>query len=277
MRSDTLRFDLHNHSTYSDGKLSVNELILLAKEKGLAGLALTDHDCVFGLEEGFKAAKEQKLFFLNGVEVSTFYKGQTVHIVTFFKHNKVPQAMYDYSLRLTQTRIERAKKMLKLIEDIYHVNIDYDYIYKSGSVITRGNMFQAIMRANPNLDKEEASAMVSNDSKAYIPASKLDTVSGLKMIHDCGGIAILAHPTLIKRELLEEIIKLGFEGIESRYPLNKEGEEEYFRSLASKYNLVNSAGSDYHGDFKHADLGTSTVSKEELEKILKLMEVTYED
>ncbi len=272
-----MKFDLHNHSTYSDGKLSVKELIERAKNKGLTGLALTDHDCVFGLEEAYEEAQKNGLYLLKGVEISTFYKGETVHIVTFFKNNIVPKEMYEYSHQLVETRINRAKKMLKNIEDIYNVRIDYDYLFKNGTVITRGNMFQAIMHSNEGIDRDEASFMVSNESKAYIPASKLNTVDGLQMIHKCGGIAILAHPTLVKKEYLEEILSLGFDGIESRYPLNKDGEEEYFRNLAIKYNLVNSAGSDYHGDFKHADIGTSTLNLDELKKVLALLEVSYED
>lgn len=268
-----MKFDLHNHSTYSDGRLDIKGLVSRAKDRGLGGFALTDHDCVFGCDEANEEASKQGLFLLKGLEVSTFYKNEVVHILAFFKDNNPPKEMYDYSHKLIETRINRAKRMLKAIEENYGVSIDYDYILNSGTVITRGNMYQGIIKANPNIDKDYASEMVSTRSKAYIPSSKLDTKDGLKLIHDCGGIAILAHPTLIKREYLREILDLGFEGIEARYPLNKEDEEKYFKALAKEYNLIVTAGSDFHGDTKHADIATSTMTLEELKPLLRLINV----
>lgn len=266
-----MKFDLHNHSNYSDGLLTVAELIDRASEKGLNGMALTDHDSIFGVDEAFLLAKKKNIFLLKGLELSTFYKGQTVHIVTLFKNNEPSKKFYDFSKEIVDTRINRAKKMLKNIEEIFKVNIDYDFIFKNSKVVTRGNMLQCIIHSNPGLDKEYASSMVSDSSKAYIPASKLDTRDGLKLIKENNGIAILAHPTLIKKEYHREILSLGFDGIESRYPKNKENEEEYFRNLAKEYGLVNSAGSDFHGDFKHADIATSYLNEEEFEEIMKLV------
>lgn len=264
-----MKFDLHNHSNNSDGLLSVKDLIKRAKSKGLDGMALTDHDSVFGVDEAFEYAQKEGMFLLRGLELSTFYKGQTVHILGFFKNNKPPKAIYDLSNEIIETRIARAKKMLNNIENIYKVKIDYDYFFSHGKVLTRGNMFQTIIYSNKELDHALASEMVSDTSPAYIPASKLETVDGLKFLHDNDGIAILAHPTLIKKEFHREILSLGFDGIESRYPKNKDGEEEYFKELAKEFNLLNSAGSDYHGDEKHADIGTSYIDENDFNKILR--------
>ena len=267
-----MKIDLHNHSRYSDGINTVKELVDLAKEKGLDCFALTDHDSVFGVEEAYEYGKTQNLLVLKGVELSTYHKGQTVHIVALFKNNIMPKEMFDFSKSIIDGRINRAKKMMENIERIFGVNIDYDTLFNGATIVTRGNMFRCILSSNPGIDPEKASFMVSDNSPAYIPAGKTSTVDGLAFLKKLNAITILAHPTLIKN-YREEIMGLGFDGIEARYPDNLEGEEEYFINYAKEHGMFISAGSDYHGDIKHAMIGTSTLNEEEFLPIKKLLEI----
>ena len=266
-----MKVDLHNHTLYSDGVKTCKELVDLAIEQGLDVIALTDHDSVFGVDETYEYGKEKGLFVLKGLELSTFHKGQTVHIVALFKENNVPSSMYEFSKSIIDGRINRARKMMENIESIFNVNVNYDILFNNATIITRGNMFRCILESNPGIDIKEANFMVSNDSPAYIPSGKTSTVDGLAFLKKHGAICILAHPTDIKDGLKEEIISLGFDGIESRYPTNKPGEEEYFDKLAVKYNLFKSAGSDYHGDPNHAMVGTCTLNEEEFNVIKQIL------
>ncbi len=268
-----MRMDLHNHSRYSDGLYTVKEVIEIAKKQNIDVMALTDHDSVFGVDEAYDLGKKAGVKVLKGLELSTFYKGNTVHIVTLFKKNIVPKEMYDFSQNIIDVRHDRCIKMMENIRNIYGVKTDMDYLFKDSTIITRANMYQCLIHSNPNISHEEAHMMVSDKSPAYIPSTKLDTVSGLKMLKELDCVAILAHPTLIKRELVEEIVKLGFDGIEARYPLNKENDFEYFSNLAKKYSLFISAGSDFHGDDRHAMIGTSVLNEEEFKPILKKLEL----
>lgn len=272
-----MKFDLHNHSRYSDGLHTVKEVIDLASKQGLDGMALTDHDSVFGVDEAYTYGKEKGIFVVKGLELSTYYKNQTVHIVALFKKNIVPKEIYDFSKNVIDTRLARARKMMENIKRIFNVNVDFDLLFNNATIVTRGNMFQCLIKSNPGYDVDKLNYMVSNDSEAYIPASKLDTVDGLKMLKENNAICILAHPTEIKnRQLLDEIASLGFDGIEARYPKNLENEEEEFTALAKKYNLFVSAGSDFHGDVKHAMIGTSTLDFDEFQIILEKLQLSEE-
>lgn len=268
-----MKIDLHNHSKYSDGLYTVKEVLNFAKENGVTIMGLTDHDSCFGCDEAYLEGEKLGIKVLRGMEVSTFYKGQTVHIVCYFKNNILPKEAYEFSKNIIDTRINRARQMMENIKNYYNINIDFDYLFKDSCIVTRGNMYQCILHSNPGISHEEAHKMVSDNSPCYIPASKLDTISGLEMLRKMGAFTILAHPTLIKKELLNEIVSLGFDGIEARYPLNKDGEEQMFKEIALKNNLVISAGSDFHGDDKHAMIGTSYLNYDEFKIIKDILEL----
>ena len=124
---------------------------------------------------------------------------------------------------------------------------------------------------------EQASFYVSNKSDAYIPSTKLDTRDGIKFAKRCGCVTILAHPCLLPKEIVNEIVTFGVEGIEVKYPSNQEGDEKYFRDLAKKHNLFISAGSDCHGDSTHAPIGTSTLDLEEFMPLAERIGFKYGD
>lgn len=265
-----MKIDLHNHSTYSDGLFTPKQLVDIAKKEGVDCFALTDHDSVFGCAEIQKYAKEAGLFVLSGMELSTEYKGYSVHIVCLFKSNIVPSELMDFSYQKKEQRKIRAIQMMERIRDIYHVKIDMEALLKENEVITRANMGYNIAKCN-HISEREAEVYIDRNSKAYIPSTKLSIQDGLALVKKAECFTILAHPCLLPKPIVEEIIGLGFDGIEVRYPKNSEGDEAYFTSLASKYNLLCSAGSDFHGDHgtKHAMIGTSTLSKEEFIPILE--------
>ena len=75
------KYDLHCHSTASDGVLSPTEVVLRAYEKGVNVLALTDHDTVAGVPEARKQADSLGIRLINGVELSTFWENRSIHIV----------------------------------------------------------------------------------------------------------------------------------------------------------------------------------------------------
>lgn len=269
-----MKIDLHNHSIYSDGVLSPKELIERAIKNNVDIFALTDHDSVFGCDEIYDLANTQykdKIRVIKGMELSTEYNGESVHIVCLFKNNSIPKEIYEFSKNHKEYRTKRAIDMLNNINKYYGLKVDIDELIKESKVITRANMMRHIAKLN-NLTFDEAKVYCSSSSKAYIPSTKLSVPDGLKLIHDNNGIAIFAHPCLIKeRKTVLEILKLGkFDGIEVRYPSIK-NDEEFFSMVAEEYGLLKSAGSDCHGDSTHADIGTKTLKKEEFLPIANLI------
>lgn len=262
-----MKYDLHNHTTYSDGVLSPLELVKRAKMNNVDVFALTDHDSIFGCEEAYLIGKEYNIQVLKGLELSTYHNGESIHIVCLFKNNIIPNSIIEFSKEKLESRKKRAIQMMNNISNIYGLKIDIDSLLKESVIITRANMLRNIAKCN-NMTLEEARFYVSDESKAYISATKLSVKDGLDLARRADCLCILAHPCLIKCDV-EEILKYGFDGIEARYPKNKPGDFERFAKLAKKYNLLISAGSDCHGDSTHADIGTSYLDEIEIKPILQ--------
>lgn len=267
-----MRADLHSHSNYSDGWYSVKEVVDRAKAHNLNILGLTDHDSVFGVDEAYEYGKKVGLFVLKGCELSTKIGNDNCHLVCYWPNNNVPKEMYEFSQNIIDSRRERAIKMANLIQEYYHVKMNLDTLL-SGTIITRGNMYKNILENNPDIDPQLANLCVSNDSKAYIPASKMTPEDGIKLMKKMGAIVILAHPTLMDYQNVLKVVDMGIDGIEARYPRNKENEEEKFRALAKEKGLFVSAGSDFHGDKKHGEIGVAYLEDDEINIILKKLNI----
>lgn len=266
-----MRIDLHNHTNHSDGVLTPKELLDRAIKNNVDIFALTDHDSVFGCDEIYELAKDTNVKVIKGMELSTTYKGESVHIICLFKGNVVPDIIRDFSVDMLNKRKERAIKMIEKIRDIYNVNVDVKELLEDGEIITRANMYRHILKHN-NISESDASFMVSTESKGYIQSTKLSVEDGLTLAKSGGCITIFAHPCLVKEAYIEEILAYGFDGIEARYPSKKNDELKY-RELAKKYNLFISAGSDCHGDKTHADIGTCTLDEYEFEIIKNKLQI----
>ena len=271
-----MKIDLHNHTTYSDGGFSPKELVDIARRENVDIFALTDHDSVFGCDEVQQYAKSVGQRVISGMELSTNYKGQSVHIVCLFPRNEVPAGLIKFSYKKKEERKSRAIKMMQKIQDIYHLQMDIDELIRENEVITRANMGYHLALHN-GLSQKEVEPYIDFKSKAYIPSTHLSTEDGLKLAQASGCLTILAHPCLLPRELVEELVLFPFDGIEIRYPRNQEGDEAYFKSLAQKHNLLISAGSDFHkeNDPKHGLIGTSALSESEFKPILERLEISW--
>lgn len=264
-----MRVDLHNHTRHSDGVYTPQELLNRAVRNQVDVFALTDHDSVFGCEEICSLAEKTGIYVIKGMELSTVYKGESVHIVCLFKHNIIPESMLEFSYRNLENRKTRAIEMMHKIQNIYHLNTDIEELLQENEIITRANMLRNIAKHNA-MSLKEASFYVSKESEAYIPSTKMNVWEGLEFAKRAGCFTILAHPCLISSEYVEEILSYGFDGIEARYAHVK-NDEVKFGKLAKKYGLYISAGSDCHGDSTHADIGTAVLTKEEFLPIARAL------
>ena len=260
-----MRADLHSHSIYSDGYSTPKELVAHAKKNGINVLALTDHDSVLGVKE-FLECSSENFICLAGIEVSTKYNGDPVHIVGLFKGNNVPQGMYDFSTNLLEDRKKRAIEMALNINRIYGTNIDIDLLKKECKTITRKNIMNHLYN-HCNVDYKLAEEYAGCKSPAYVRMKRLSVDEGIDLIHKNNGIAILAHPCLISKENLDYVLSRDFDGIEAKYA-HKDNDYEYFKRVADLRGFFISAGSDYHGDSSHGDIGDVYLEEGEIKLIL---------
>ena len=113
-----MKIDLHNHTFHSDGILSEEELVKRAVLNHVDIFALTDHDSVFGCDKTEEIGKKYGVRVIKGLELSTYYKGESVHVVCLFKNNIIPQQMWDFSRSLKEKRRLRAIEMMNKIHEL---------------------------------------------------------------------------------------------------------------------------------------------------------------
>ncbi len=249
--------DLHMHSACSDGTDEPSDLAAKAKEAGVSAIALTDHDAVRGIDEIMKAGEECGLEVIPGVELSTEYGPEEVHVVGLFidPENEALQA------QLQAFRDNRDNRNLKMIDRLREAGFDITaedvYERNPGAVIARPHVARYLVETGQAPDVQSVfDDYIARGKPCYVERYKITPVEAVKLIHDAGGLAILAHPCLYKMsreeltQMVSEMKEAGLDGIEALYSRNKEGEEEEYCQLAEDFDLLLSGGTDYHGTTK---------------------------
>ena len=254
--------DLHVHSNASDGTLSPSQVVSLAIEQNLSAIALTDHDTLRGIKEAKLAAKKAKedganLNVIAGVEISVAYKGKDIHILGLLLDENNTK-LNNVLEKAVQERNERNEKMAANLRKA-GINITVEDLKKEAgdAVITRAHFAKYIAEHGYTANKEEAFKLyLSPKGPYYVPRNFLEPEFAISLIHEAGGIAVLAHPLLYHysleeiHTLIKYLVDLGLDGIEVIYSMNEENEEETLQNLASQYGLLITGGSDYHGSNK---------------------------
>lgn len=276
----SLKGDFHMHTTASDGKLSSSELVDLANSKNINIIAITDHDTIDGIDEGIKCGKKKNITVIPGIELSTTYNDESIHILGYFNGENYKSSEFKSFLSdMKNKRYFRAKKMIEKINEIHGFHLHFKEISSSAKgVIARPHIAKAIIEEKPKLSWEYVfNNIIGNGCPAYIPSVKLPLEEGIKLLKNQDAIVVLAHPTFIKKSSVETLLQFDFDGIEALYPKNNSGEYEKFKSLAEKYNLFITAGSDFHGDTsidtKHDDMGSVTLEGSDLMNFLNKLNV----
>ena len=265
-----MKADMHCHTTHSDGRYSINDVIKKAIDKKLDYLFITDHDSLEGMKDNIDATNIKVSV---GVEVSSYYKGQSVHILGYF-YDKPNQELFDYFSEMKINREVRAKEMIRRLDEFFNIRVSYDDIKADVSgVIARPHIAKEIAKKYKITEKEAFDRYLNNNSKAYVPSSKLSTQEAIDLLHRNNAIAIWAHPILNKGRFSEkEIIEMGIDGLEGLYPKNSMNDTIKYRDITNQYKLLFTAGSDFHGDESHSDIGYCYIEDEDINKFFKYLD-----
>lgn len=256
--------DLHTHSTESDGTLTPQELMHHAKQVGLSAIALTDHDSIHGLAKARPVAESLGLELVPGVELSTDYSGQEVHILGYYVDEKNPEFLASLK-NFVDGRDRRNEKMTTLLQqEGFDITMERLYAEYPDSVITRAHFASYLVAHGFVKDRETVFARyLGNTCRCYVPREKLTPFQAIKLIRLGGGLAFFAHPVLCHmsnvklRNFLRELKDAGLEGIEAIYSMNTPKDETNLLGLAREFDLLVSGGSDFHGENKpHIRLGS---------------------
>jgi len=239
--------DLHIHTTYSDGAFTPDEVIELAREKGIRYISITDHDTMGAYYH--MEADHEDVTVITGVEVSTYYKGLELHILSYF-HNPFDEDLLALLDRFKNDRVARYHKILKNLEELdIHLPDEappkdsYGRAHIAKLLIEHGYV--------KNI-KEAFNVYLDVDKIAYEKRYKIDTREALKALRAAGGIPILAHPgerlyNLHFEKLILELKVHGLLGLEVYHPSHRKELSNKLYAIARKNRLVISGGSDFHG------------------------------
>lgn len=255
-------YDLHTHSTASDGVLAPSALIERAKNRSVDTLALTDHDTVGGIAEARQAAATEGVRLIAGVEISVSWQGHLIHIVGL-DINESDSGLIRGLNSLRCRREERAGQMAIQLEKAgIHSVLEGARRYQTTDVLSRTHFARYLVEIG-KVDSVDAAfkRFLNAGTPGHVPMQWATLSEAITWIDESGGEAVVAHPgryqideSLLFR-FLEEFIESGGIGIEVVCSNQKPDQINRFAGIARKYGLQASAGSDFHSPNSNRELG----------------------
>lgn len=263
------RFDLHTHTTASDGVFTPAELVHQAYELGLSGLAITDHDTLLGLDEAGDAIAPLNMRLIPGVELSCRAalpggEPHEAHILGYFVKKPGDELMTRLA-ELQRFRLGRGKLMLERLAGLGMPLPDLAAAYSGGGSLGRGLIARAMVEAGYARDTGEAfDKWLAPGRPAYEPNRRLEAAEGIGLLHRNGAVAVLAHPVqLADDRLIPLIAAAGVDGLECAHPDHDAALERHYRAMAQSLGLAATGGSDCHA----GGLGSHTADAAELDEL----------
>lgn len=248
-----MRGDLHCHTKLSDGSLGIEDLITLAKKRGIEAIAITDHDCLAGTVRGKIIGDRFGVQVIPGVELSATdtKTGKKVHLLCYL--SDAPDRLEGLCHRNSLARKKAAHYMMLQVAKRYPVAAELIVKCATGSTnIYKQHIMQALMECGFSRDiyGEMYHKLFDKDSPESVLVSPKypDIEEVLTAIHDAGGIAVLAHPYFFDNlDSLPRLIENGLDGIEVWHPCATEEQQAELKKIATKNKLLMTGGTDFHG------------------------------
>lgn len=256
--------DMHTHSIYSDGELEIDELIKCAINNNVGIMSITDHDTLLGIKKARQIYNNKEIEIINGIELSAKVDKGRLHILGYD---------FDINNKELNDKMDELKvnSIYAIIACLNQIKIDYNIKFKEDEIkeiINRiGNIGRPLVAKL--IVKYGLAKSVDDAFDLYLtPAYNKTRVNNkgikarecIRLIKDANGLSVLAHPNQLLmddyelEETLKRLISYGLDGIEVYHSGHSNEEVEKYLNLANKYNLLISAGSDYHGDNVKPDI-----------------------
>lgn len=253
MTGSMKRADLHTHSIYSDGKYTPDEICRRAKFYGVEAISITDHDTMNGLAEKRAAAEKYGLSYIPGWEISSYEKGERVHVLGYGCN--LGEAYQTFMRRRVEAATARAEERVErlnalgipiTLEEIYALQAD------KNSPLHTMHVARALAKRLGVSEGEAYVRYLDQGKAAESSIGRPTPLQALECIHASGGVAFLAHPGRIrlmeeeKETMIQTLKEHGLDGIECHYSTHTPLQTEHYLSLAKRYGLKVSGGSDMH-------------------------------
>lgn len=272
--------DLHTHSAVSDGTDSPAGVARTAHSARIAGFALTDHDTTAGWADASAAAQELGLTFIPGIEVSTRFRGRSVHMLAYWINPSENTALAHRLHAVRESRRKRAQKMVERIAADFPIT--WDSVCELAAArgagprsIGRPHIADALIAAGSVGTRDEAfGAILTPDSPYYVPYDAIDSVEAIALIAQAGGVSVGAHLLSGGRgdhgaeaSGIRDLLDAGLCGLEVDHREHAEPERTVLRTMAAHAGAVITGGSDYHGSGKPNRIGENLTSPDQLEAL----------
>ncbi|MGH9173148.1 MAG: PHP domain-containing protein [Vicinamibacterales bacterium] len=249
---DVTRADLHTHSTASDGTLAPADLVRQAHRRGLAILALTDHDTTEGIAEAVRCGRELGVRVIAGIELSTDVTAGETHILGYGV-DPDSRLLCETLASYRRARAERAERIVERLRDL-GVELPVGSVRPSGAnaSVGRPHIARALVAAGHAISVADAFDRYLGEGKpAYIPTERKPTPpEAIQLVLAAGGLPVHAHPFTSDRfpDSLPELIEAGLAGIEVFYGEYTPEQRARLAQIARQHGLLATGGSDYHGE-----------------------------
>ncbi|MBQ7923929.1 MAG: PHP domain-containing protein [Clostridia bacterium] len=258
-----MKADLHLHSIYSDGKYTPDKICAIAKTRGLSLLSITDHDTLMGLDDKRAAAKRHGLSYLSGWEISAYDKEEKIHMLGY--GCTMGEAYESFTQKRRAASFARVEDSVKkcnaigiplTVEEVLAMRLHDDVPAHTMHVA------RALQKYVSGTDGEIYEKYLSRGKVANSNIGRPTPREAIEIIHALGGVAVLAHPGRIpfdwteKEKLVSKLKDTGLDGIEAFYTTHTERETAYFQTLAKRYGLFVTGGSDTHVEDSTHAIGT---------------------
>ncbi|NGX53427.1 MAG: 5'-3' exoribonuclease [Chlamydiae bacterium] len=275
MTNQSFRADLHCHTNCSDGGDSPETILRAAIAKGLSGLSITDHDTVSAYPVALPLAKELNFPLLPGIELSSAYREESIHILGY-GFSPDSEIIHNFCHRHQIRRAERNRAILAKLKDLDIVITEEELSAVSGNSVGRPHIAHLLIEKGVvSTVKEGFKKYLAEGKPAYFPGNRMNVEETIECIHQAGGLAILAHPQLIKRtSVIKGLLDFPFDGVEAYYARLYPAQEQKWVEIAEKRGWIITGGSDYHGSNKPLNkLGSSWVGEETFQKLYHLWKI----
>jgi predicted metal-dependent phosphoesterase TrpH len=262
--------DLHLHTQFSDGTFTPEELAGHGARLGFAALALTDHDSVEGCARMAAACAAAGIEFIPGAELTAEHNNTELHVLGYFldTHN---QKLLAEIAKFQAVRQNRIREMVARINEL-GVPLEAGSVFALANCKSPGrpHVARALVKAGLVSSLDEAfERFLKKGRPAWVPKAKVSALEGVDLIHQAGGLAVMAHPGLNRTdEVIPALVDAGLDGIECFHTKHSTATSKRYLEIAEKYHLLVTGGSDCHGFSKGKPLiGTVKLPYEHIEKL----------
>ncbi len=262
--------DLHLHTQFSDGTFTPEELAGHGASLGFAALALTDHDTVEGCARMAAACAAAEIEFIPGAELTAEYENIEVHILGYFLDTQ-NQTLLTEIARFQAVRQQRIHEMVARLNGV-NVPLEAGSVFALANCKSPGrpHVARALVKAGLVASLDEAfERFLKKNRPAWVPKAKVSALEGIDLIHQSGGLAVMAHPGLNRTdEIIPALADAGLDGIECFHTKHSPALSARYLEIADRFHLLVTGGSDCHGFSKGKPLiGGIKLPYEHVEKL----------